>query len=191
MCGRWRARHLRPLIAPGTTVGLFQSAMSADDTLAARSHARISASPASRAATQNLTDFTGTLYPPIGGPSTSEVRVGSKPRLPPRGAARPLPSSADIGPRPRRTTPHHAHGRTILRAATRPACRVARRYPRLSKVQSVDQRMRLECGVGFRQLRTCRRIRPGQLCAMCGRLRVGKSFLHVCSIGRCSHVFGL
>ena len=35
----------------------------------------------------------------------------------------------------------------------------------LSKVQSVDQRMRLECGVGFRQLRTCRRKRPGQLCA--------------------------
>ena len=29
------------------------------------------------------------------------------------------------------------------------------------KVQSVDQRMRLECGVGFRQLRTCRRTRPG------------------------------
>ena len=27
--------------------------------------------------------------------------------------------------------------------------------------------------------------------AMCGRLRVGKNFLHVCSIGRCSHVFGL
>jgi hypothetical protein len=27
--------------------------------------------------------------------------------------------------------------------------------------------------------------------AMCGRLRVGKSFLHVCRIGRCSHVFGL
>src|SRR3954468_23773216 len=26
---------------------------------------------------------------------------------------------------------------------------------------------------------------------MCGRLRVGKSFLHVCSIGRCSNVFGL
>jgi hypothetical protein len=25
---------------------------------------------------------------------------------------------------------------------------------------------------------------------MCGRLRVGKSFLHVCSVGRCSHVFG-
>ena len=35
----------------------------------------------------------------------------------------------------------------------------------LSKVQSVDQRMRLECGVGFRQLRTCRRTRPGRLCA--------------------------
>ena len=44
-------------------------------------------------------------------------------------------------------------------------CRVAQRYPRLSKVQSVDQRMRLECGVGFRQLRTCRRTHPGQLCA--------------------------
>ena len=28
-----------------------------------------------------------------------------------------------------------------------------------SKVQSVDQRMRLERGVGFRQLLTCRRIR--------------------------------
>jgi hypothetical protein len=27
--------------------------------------------------------------------------------------------------------------------------------------------------------------------AMCGRLRVGKGFLHVSSIGRCSHVFGL
>ena len=35
----------------------------------------------------------------------------------------------------------------------------------LSKVQSVDQRMRLEFGVGFRQLRTCRRPLPGQLCA--------------------------
>jgi CRP-like cAMP-binding protein len=27
--------------------------------------------------------------------------------------------------------------------------------------------------------------------AMCGRLRVGKNFLHVSSIGRCGHVFGL
>ena len=27
--------------------------------------------------------------------------------------------------------------------------------------QSVDRRMRLERGVGFRQLRTCRRTRPG------------------------------
>jgi hypothetical protein len=26
---------------------------------------------------------------------------------------------------------------------------------------------------------------------MCGRLQVGKSFLGVCGIGRCSHVFGL
>jgi hypothetical protein len=31
----------------------------------------------------------------------------------------------------------------------------------------------------------------GPLSAMCGRLRVGKSFLHVGSIGRCSRVFGL
>ena len=43
--------------------------------------------------------------------------------------------------------------------------------------------IRLECGVGFRQLRTCRRTRPGQQCAMCGRLRVGKSFLHVRRLG--------
>ena len=27
--------------------------------------------------------------------------------------------------------------------------------------------------------------------AMCGRLPVGKDFLHECSVGRCSHVFGL
>jgi hypothetical protein len=40
-----------------------------------------------------------------------------------------------------------------------------------SKVQSVDQRMRLECDVGFRQLRTCRRTRPGQLCATSGPIR--------------------
>jgi len=26
---------------------------------------------------------------------------------------------------------------------------------------------------------------------VCGRLRVGKSFLHICSIGRCARVFGL
>jgi hypothetical protein len=26
---------------------------------------------------------------------------------------------------------------------------------------------------------------------LCGRLRVSKGFLHECSIGRCSHVFGL
>lgn len=32
-----------------------------------------------------------------------------------------------------------------------------------SKIQSVDQRMHLECGVRFFQLRTCRRTRPGQL----------------------------
>jgi hypothetical protein len=33
---------------------------------------------------------------------------------------------------------------------------VPNEHPRgLSKVQSVDQRMRLECGVGFRQPQTC------------------------------------
>ena len=42
----------------------------------------------------------------------------------------------------------------------------------------------LKTGHNSRRL-TCR------LSAMCGRLRVGKDFLHVCSIGRCSHVFGL
>jgi hypothetical protein len=36
-----------------------------------------------------------------------------------------------------------------------------------------------------------RTFRIGSLVPMCGRLRVGKGFLHVCSIGRCSHVFGL
>jgi hypothetical protein len=33
------------------------------------------------------------------------------------------------------------------------------------------------------------RLRP--LCAMCGRLRVGKDFVHVGRSGRSSHVFGL
>jgi hypothetical protein len=37
-------------------------------------------------------------------------------------------------------------------------------------------------GVGFHQLLTCRRTRPGQLCAMCGRLRVGKENLHGASL---------
>ena len=45
--------------------------------------------------------------------------------------------------------------------------------PPLSK--SGQTRLRLEC----------------PLSAMCGRLRVGKSFLHACRLGRCSHVFGL
>jgi hypothetical protein len=45
----------------------------------------------------------------------------------------------------------------------------------LSEVQSVDQRMRLEWDVGFRQLRTCRRTRPGQLYATSG-------------LGRCDHM---
>ncbi len=48
----------------------------------------------------------------------------------------------------------------------------------LTKVQSVDQRMRLECGVGFRQLRTCRRICPGQLCA-CQQATSARLFDHL------------
>src|ERR1700751_6025913 len=40
----------------------------------------------------------------------------------------------------------------------------------LSKVQWAVQRMCRECGVGFRQLRTCRRTRPGQLCAITGKI---------------------
>jgi hypothetical protein len=84
-----------------TNVGLFQSAIPADGTLAARSHARISASPASRAATQNLADFTGTLYPPIGGlarcrVSMVEVRLGVI--LPPRALQPPKKiSGASLG----------------------------------------------------------------------------------------------
>jgi hypothetical protein len=35
------------------------------------------------------------------------------------------------------------------------------------------------------------KTRLGKLAQMCGRLRVGKGFLHECSIGRSSHVFGL
>jgi hypothetical protein len=35
---------------------------------------------------------------------------------------------------------------------------------------------------------TLRHVADG---AMCGRLRVGKGYLHERSIGRCSHVFGL
>ena len=37
-----------------------------------------------------------------------------------------------------------------------------------AQAKSVDQGMRLGMHVSFRQLRTCRRIRPGQLCAISG-----------------------
>src|SRR4030095_16782893 len=43
-------------------------------------HARISASPASRAARDNLAQFTGTPYPPNGGPGTVLVSHGRYPR---------------------------------------------------------------------------------------------------------------
>jgi hypothetical protein len=35
----------------------------------------------------------------------------------------------------------------------------------------------VECGVGFRQLRTCRRARPGQLCAISDRCTANKDLL--------------
>jgi len=71
--------------------------MPADDTVAARSHARISAGPALRAATQNLAGFTGTLYPQLGGRhdlgvQAREVRVGFKSvKLGPSANFRPTP----------------------------------------------------------------------------------------------------
>src|SRR4029077_4954564 len=48
-----------------------------------------------------------------------------------------------------------------------------------ARVSRLTSGCALECGVGFRQLRTCRRIRPGQLCATC-RHRL-HSFASVCS----------
>jgi hypothetical protein len=68
----------------------------------------------------------------------------------------------------------------------RPALRNCRRILRqtsggaavaLSKVQSVDQRMH-QCGVGFRQLRTCRRTRPGQLCVRSRHMHRSKQSLY-------------
>jgi len=45
----------------------------------------------------------------------------------------------------------------------------AAHLPKQARFSRLNQRMRLECGVGFRQLRTCRRTRPGQLCAISRR----------------------
>jgi hypothetical protein len=44
---------------------------------------------------------------------------------------------------------------------------------------------------GPRRPRSCEPATFHTAWAMCGRLLVGKGFLHVCSIGRSSHVFGL
>ena len=61
----------------------------------------------------------------------------------------------------------------------------------LGKVQSVDQRMRLECGVGFRQLRTCRRTRPGELCATRRHMQRSKTAVYsITSSARASSVGG-
>src|SRR5262245_16891327 len=114
--------------------------MPADSMLAARFHARISASPASRATTQNLIDFTGTLYPPIGGAASSRSASGQNafhiiisccsfvgeqlsgraevPRLTscvhPRGGHNPLliPDSVSRSPSPR------LHGRVLRRVGS-------------------------------------------------------------------------
>jgi len=58
--------------------------MPADDTFAARSHARISASPASRAAMQHLTDFIRTLYPHLGAQSKCLWSSGASQHCPVR-----------------------------------------------------------------------------------------------------------
>jgi hypothetical protein len=75
--------------------------MPADGILAARSHARISATPASRAATQNLTDFTGALYPQLGAGMIHGRRRRWVQMRKPRGGhmLAGLPSIADIARR--------------------------------------------------------------------------------------------
>src|SRR6516165_9609725 len=100
--------------------------MPADGILAARSRARISASPASRAATQNLADFTDTIYP------QSEARHdpgihGRGPRwvirVVPAIPACPARPRADIRPMPAfMSTRHHAHvaARVVFDAGTVP-----------------------------------------------------------------------
>ena len=60
------------------------------------------------------------------------------------------------------------------------------RYGSLADISHGNRHVRFTPKSGHLQ-----RTSPCPLCAMCGRLRVGKSFLHACSIGRCSHVFGL
>ena len=65
LCGRWRARDIFSRChGLGNEFGLFQSEMSADDTLAARSHAATPPGPRlGRALRKISTDSTGTLYP--------------------------------------------------------------------------------------------------------------------------------
>ena len=109
------------------------------------------------------------------------ARGGSAPELPPLIVRYPAP------PRPVASAPaagamEAEQGRGVtLRRADGPV-----------RMQVEQQEAAIETG-GFQVLF---RI-PGRITvaagqgAMCGRLQVGKSFLHVCSIGRCSHVFGL
>ncbi len=91
-------------------------------------------------------------------------------------------------------------GRARFTGPQRPQSPRPTRAPRwwrswLQPASSNDPQMRCWqslADVRFTPISDCRAdIAVGLLRAMCGRLRVGKSFLHVCSIGRCSHVFGL
>ncbi len=62
----------------------------------------------------------------------------------------------------------------------------SQRAPKLAAFgpQLLDQPERVELSVA-------RLTGAGRITPLCGRLRVGKNFLYVCSIGRCAHVFGL
>jgi hypothetical protein len=80
--------------------------------------------------------------------------------------AKPDPRVSAVGTRASSWGPHVRFRRVTLVREGSPLVKLRNSA---SKVQSVDQRMRLERGVGFRQLRTCRRTRPGQLCAKSGR----------------------
>src|SRR5215475_3935974 len=59
-----------------------------------------------------------------------------------------------------------------------------------SRVKSRHPKGSAECPL-YPQKRTFVSAVVISACAMCGRLRVGKAFLHVLQAGRCSHVFGL
>ena len=75
---------------------------------------------------------------------------------------------------------------TFTASDSRRLCRQNVRFGSKADICSAKRHVRFTPESGHSQ---CNSVCP--LCAMCGRLRVGKNFLYVCSIGRCSHVFGL